>query len=288
MAFEEFLLGKRQRLSWIAETSHGAGGTMANGEIVGLDARIEPDFNQNWQEILAAGADDRLVQSRVAGPLDLPFTITFTPVNWLFLKYCGYSISEGGGGGPNYVHTFSLANVIASFKLEWALRHTTDVVIKTSSAGAFIAGRVHEEGLRFAKGNVSASVSTEVNVLQVRNKGTYKTKKNRVRVKFDLLTLSSDGTKVATFNIFKNATVTGASFSDIDDHSVMEFSVTDGTVAGGVLEFPVQLSKTDSELVPLGDKDLILSPGESLAISAQTAAAGSTDVGTGLSWKELV
>ncbi len=129
MAFEEFLLGKRQRLSWIAETSHGAGGTMANGEIVGLDARIEPDFNQNWQEILAAGADNRYVQSRVAGPLDLPFTMTFTPVNWLFLKYCGYSISEGGGGGPNYVHTFSIANTIASFKLEWALRHTTDVVV---------------------------------------------------------------------------------------------------------------------------------------------------------------
>ena len=138
MAFEEFLLGKRQRLSWIAETSHGAGGTMANGEIVGLDARIEPDFNQNWQEILAAGADNRLVQSRVAGPLDLPFTITFTPVNWLFLKYCGYSISEGGGGGPNYVHTFSLANVIASFKLEWALRHSTDVVI--TLAGCVVLG----------------------------------------------------------------------------------------------------------------------------------------------------
>ncbi len=129
MAFEEFLLGKRHRLSWIAETSYGSGGTMANGEIVGNDAIIEPDFNQNWQEILQAGADNRFVQSRVPGPLDLPFTMIFTPVNWVFLKYLGYSISEGGGGGPNYTHTFSIANTLLSFKLEWALRATTNVVV---------------------------------------------------------------------------------------------------------------------------------------------------------------
>ena len=59
IAFSEQLIGVRERISWIAETSYGAGGTMSSGEIVGLNARIEPDFNQNWQEILSAGADDR-------------------------------------------------------------------------------------------------------------------------------------------------------------------------------------------------------------------------------------
>lgn len=126
MAFEEFLLGKRQRLSWVDETSFGSGGSMSSGEICGLDARIEPDFNQNWQEILQAGADNRSIQGSVAGPLDLPFTLTFTPVNWKFLKYCGYSVNDAGG--PTYTHTFTLANLIQSFKLEWALRATTPVV----------------------------------------------------------------------------------------------------------------------------------------------------------------
>jgi len=123
MAFTEFIHGKRSRLSWIAETSFGSGGTMTDGEVTGLDARIEPDFTPNWIEILQAGADNRSISSHAAGPLDLPFNIIFTPVNWRFMKYLGYSVSDGGG--PTYTHTFTLANTLASFKLEWALRHTT-------------------------------------------------------------------------------------------------------------------------------------------------------------------
>lgn len=100
---------------------------MANdGEIIGLDARLQPDFDQNWQEVLAAGADDRTVQDRALGPLDLPFTLVFTPVNWRFLQHLGYSV--GDAGGPAYTHTFTLNNTIQSFIIEWALRATTSVV----------------------------------------------------------------------------------------------------------------------------------------------------------------
>lgn len=127
MVFTEFLLGKKERLSWVAETSYADGGTMSSGEIIGLNARIEPAFNKNWQEILSAGASNRSIQGRVLGPLDLPFTLVFTPVDWKFLKYCGYSVADAGG--PTYTHTFTLADAVASFKLEWALRATTSVVI---------------------------------------------------------------------------------------------------------------------------------------------------------------
>lgn len=122
----EYFIGKRHRLSWVAETSYGTGGLMSSGEVIGLDARIEPDFNQNWQEILQAGADNRYIQGQAAGPLDLPFTLTLTPVNWKFLKYCGYGVTDAGG--PNYTHTFAIENLIRSFKLEWAIRATTSLV----------------------------------------------------------------------------------------------------------------------------------------------------------------
>jgi len=128
MVFNEFLLGKRERLTWIAETAYGSGGTMTSGEVVGLDAIITPQFNQAWQEILQAGADNRTVQSRVAGPLQLPYTLTFTIVNWKFLKYAGYSFTDSVAPAP-YTHTFALSNAIQSFKLEWAMRHTTPVVL---------------------------------------------------------------------------------------------------------------------------------------------------------------
>jgi len=144
MVFEEFILGKRHRLSWIAEATFGAGGTMENGEIVGLDARIEPDFNQNWQEILQAGADDRYVQGAALGPLDLPFTLTFTPVNFVFLKYCGYSVVDGVSSP--YTHTFTIANSIMSFELEWVLRHTTDVAVTLTGCTVLGASIIFQKG----------------------------------------------------------------------------------------------------------------------------------------------
>lgn len=134
MAFNEYFLGKRERMSWIPETSFGSGGTMSSGEIVGLNAEVDPGFTQTWQEIFSAGADNRYVQGRVAGPLQLPFKLTFTPVNWKFLKYCGYSVVDAGANP--YTHTFSISNSIQSFKFEWAIRHTTPLVVTLT--GCFV------------------------------------------------------------------------------------------------------------------------------------------------------
>ena len=128
MAFNEHLIGKREQIAWVAETSYGSGGTMSSGEIIGLNTRLEPAFDQNWQEILNSGSGDRYVDSRELGPKTLPFTLIFTPVNWKFLKYCGYGVVDSAGPTP-YTHTFTLANVIQSFKLEWAKQHTTNHVI---------------------------------------------------------------------------------------------------------------------------------------------------------------
>ena len=140
---QEYLLGKRERMSWVIESSYGSGGTMSGGEIVGLDCSIEPDFSQGWQEVLTAGADNRSIQGRVKGPKHLPYNMTFIPVNWRWLKYL-YSVSNGDDGGVK-THTFTLANAINTYKLEWAKRHTTNHVI--TLAGNFVKSAT----LRFTK-----------------------------------------------------------------------------------------------------------------------------------------
>ena len=126
ISFTEFLVGKREQISWGSETTYGTGVTPT--EVIGLNARVDPDFNQNWQNILTAGADARTIASKVAGSLSLPFTLTFCPTNWKFLQYCGYSVANGGSVGE-YTHTFTIANTIESFTLEWARQATTDRVI---------------------------------------------------------------------------------------------------------------------------------------------------------------
>jgi len=137
MAFNEYLINKRGRLTWCDEAAFGDGGDMANnGILVGVNAMIEPDFDENWQEILTAGADARTVENKVVGPLTLPFTLSFTMVEWKFLKYLGYSFTNTGG--PTYTHTGTLQNAVQSFAIEWAFRHTTSVVI--SLVGCFAKG----------------------------------------------------------------------------------------------------------------------------------------------------
>ena len=126
ITFNEYLIGKRERMSWIVETSWATGGVMTAGEIIGLNCTIEPDWSRGWQEKLTSGADDRLVQGREVGPKALPYSMTFVPVNWRWFKYL--MASTDTGTTPK-IHTFAMRNSILSYKLEWAKRHTTAHVL---------------------------------------------------------------------------------------------------------------------------------------------------------------
>ena len=149
MAFTEFLVGKRERMSWIAETGWATGGTMSSGEVVGLDVTIEPDWSQGWQEFLTAGADDLKVQGKIKGPLLLPYTMDFIPVNWVWLKYI-MDVADADDSGIK-THTFTERSAIASWKLEWAKRKTTNHVVTT------IGNFVKSATMTFAKATDSGN-----------------------------------------------------------------------------------------------------------------------------------
>ena len=125
MAFTEYMIGKREQISWGDETTYGTAVTPT--EIVGKDVVVTPNFSKGYQEVLSAGADSREIEGLVAGPEDLRFTLEFIPVNWKWLKYVFGSVSDGGSGP--YTHDFSLSNTVQSFTLEWAKRGSTNHVI---------------------------------------------------------------------------------------------------------------------------------------------------------------
>jgi len=129
MTFTEYLTGKKERMSWIVESSWATGGTMTGGEIIGYDSTIEPDWNLGWQEVLSAGASDLYVQNRVIGPKVLPYVLTFTPANWRWLKYLMSCANSDDGGVKT--HTFTQNAAYTSWKMEWARRATTSHVITT-------------------------------------------------------------------------------------------------------------------------------------------------------------
>ena len=128
MAFNEFLIGKRERMNWIVETSYGSGGTLSSGEVVGYNDEISIDeFSKGWQEILTAGNDTLQVENEVIGPKVLRYTHDFTPFNWRWLKYLMGVVDADDAGTKT--HTFTVRNTILSHKLEWAKRHTTPHVL---------------------------------------------------------------------------------------------------------------------------------------------------------------
>lgn len=126
MAFTEYETGLREQFGWIVESGWGTGGTMSSGEVIGKDVRVEMPWSQGYQESLTSGADNRTVQLE-AGPKILPYTLSFVPVSWLFLKYI-MSVVDGTDGSVK-THTFSIPNTITSFKLERAQRSATDNVL---------------------------------------------------------------------------------------------------------------------------------------------------------------
>lgn len=213
MAFTEFLINKRGRLSWVDETAFATGGTMTSGEVCGLNATIEPDFTPNWIEILTAGTDTRSVEDRVVGPLDLPFTLTFTPVNWKFLKYLGYGVADAGG--PTYTHTMTLANTIQSFKLEWAFRHSTPLVV--TLAGCFCTGgtisfqKATGEG---NEGNIQVSlrcyarsytIGSSVSSLSAISRSPFQWRHTRATINSSIITEVNNGEMVIETGIDVNA-----------------------------------------------------------------------------------
>jgi len=122
----EFFQGQREKVSWVEETSFGSGGTMSSGHVVGKNVTITPKFTKGWQETLQAGGDTRGVTEFVKGPHSLNYTMNFLPTDWRWMKYL-MTVADGTDDTVK-THTFTLANTIDSYKLEWAKQATTDLV----------------------------------------------------------------------------------------------------------------------------------------------------------------
>ena len=129
----EYMLGKREQVGWVEED--GGYGTLssntmsADGFIPGKNIRVTPNFSKNFQEILSAGADNREIEDYEEGPESLAFTISFNPTNWKFLKYCAHGTVTNTDSGSYYTHTFTKADEVKSFTMEWAKRSGTHHVI---------------------------------------------------------------------------------------------------------------------------------------------------------------
>lgn len=152
----EMYLGQREQIAWVEEDGGYAtlgSNTMSNaGEVIGKNVILTPDFSQNWNEIINAGADTREIEGLEKGPELFRFKLSFSPVNWKWLLFCAHGNSVDTGSNPT-THTFATTNSVNSARLEWAKRGNvnevwtlTGIVIKSFKM-SWSKGTGEREGL---------------------------------------------------------------------------------------------------------------------------------------------
>lgn len=140
-------------------------------------------------------------------------------------------------------------------------------------------------GLLFSRSN-SKTLTTETNIITIRNKTTYQARTNRTVVKIKTLSFSSDGTKGFIFRGYINTTLGGVpSYTDISTNtSVCDFDTAGTTVTGGRQVCAFAISKTDNNAIDIDNLDLYIYPGDIFTFSAVTASSG--DAFVSLTWIE--
>lgn len=165
--------------------------------------------------------------------------------------------------------------------------NNTAISVKTASFGAFITADDKDRGLYHAVDNAKTGITTETNIITIRNNALFSSKTNRVPIHIVNLSLSTDGTKIVKFRLIKNATLGGSpSYTALNANtSVISSDVAGTTVSGGTLVTSLQMGKADSRFFDLSNLQIKVYPGETLTVSAQSTS--STDVGVTVGFEEL-
>lgn len=185
--------------------------------------------------------------------------------------------------------TPSVSNPI--FRIGWACRNTgntSDIVVMGASAGSFTEGMIHYDGRPkgLCRENLAVSVVLE-NVLTVRNRLTFNSEANRAEIIPLLLSLSTDTTKTAVFEIIINPVVVGAlTFERYSANSLMEFADDAVPVTGGDVLACFDVSAAGALLVEIDKIIENMLPGEQYCICAKVSSGAASEMDVALTWKE--
>lgn len=224
------------------------------------------------------------------------YNIYMVQFGWLGIAPIVFSIYCGTKLGWKVVHIIDgtneaeqphLGNPVLPITMEVGRTSGSgaNVELKTSSWRASIIGEHSSSSLADRTFQVERSVTipanTETPLITFKNKDIFKGKSNHVVSRYATVTLSSDGTKAVNFKVKKNATLTGAVYSDVDtNNSVSEKDTSATLISGGTLVGGTLLGKVDRERINLfgGDVPIKVYPNETLTLSAISTASSDLNI----------
>jgi len=226
-------------------------------------------------------------------------------ISYPFLGYGNvfFYVEDPTTGNLIHVHTIRYAGSSASVELTQptlpffaralSTTSTTNLTIYVGSVGVFIVGQRAFVGVQGAADNSKPGVTTETNILTLRNATTVNGVTNRVAIRIRSLSFAGDGGNgISTLRIYKGATVGGTpaftpfSGSTADNgvtitnaQSVVSVDIAGTTISGGTKIFNGVVSRSQhSALFDATNLDILILPGERATFSVQCGASSTAAV----------
>lgn len=137
----------------------------------------------------------------------------------------------------------------------------------------------------YSESNTTTGTPT-YNVVALSNKTTFNSITNRVPVRVSLVSAATDGNKTVSWAIYKGPTLTAPTWTDVDtNNSVMQYEQNPTSTADGTLEIPWSMAKVDSFFEDVSRYSVVIRPGETILVKANTSVASIIDFG--IRWEEL-
>ena len=204
-----------------------------------------------------------------------------------------------------YANTYTVPSVSQpSFSLLWKAENTSNtsnIVVKGASGCLFIEGERHLLGPSHGLDNNKTSITTQTNILTLRNATTYNGRLNRAHIRLRTVSFAANtggaGNGITTLKIIRNTTLGGSpSYTAINGttadggvsisngNSVTSYDTAGTTITGGVVMFNSIIGVGNNAYADLSDLDLFGYPGDLITFSITSTQ--SATVGVGVTWTE--
>lgn len=187
-----------------------------------------------------------------------------------------------------YTLTSTLNNILPMYLKSTNTTNNTNIIMKSSSFAAFVEGNVRLVGPRYgidASKLVNSTLFTPI--ITIRNRTTYNSKTNYIPVYLRGMSVCGNNSQPIIVVLFRNSTLTGTSFTNINTiNSVIESDTSATAITGGSQIHTMCLDVNGSINYDLSNNDLILVPGEYVTIAVRFLNPGNAYVGVGLNWYE--
>jgi hypothetical protein len=193
---------------------------------------------------------------------------------------------------PNSSTVPSISNPTLPMQVEVTKTNadTTNVILKTASMAAGFVGKRSKATIRnfsTLRENVSVSGGSYTPILSLQAKTTFQSKPNRTNINLIFSVFSNESKNRTRFQLVKNGTLTGSSFSSFNDNSAINIDTSATSISGGNAIFSTLVQSNNSDTVFYKSNQFLISLFANDIITIMTTPKSNATVDLSIGWEEF-